>query len=139
MFIAGDVVKKCYEHDILKGEEVCVYLGVSHNEKRNKHISTNHDPKVRFLDSPLFKASLTAFQSNFFNWKEEDCNKIYLNFPILNMNFEEYWKLIPEVLHSYICSCRTPSYIGNSFIPCGVCNTCQKLNILMRNQNESKS
>lgn len=139
MFIAGDVVRKCYEYNIFKGEEVCIYLGISHHEKRNKDVTTNHEPQNRFLNSPLFLSSVNIFRSHFFDWGEEKCNKIGFRFPILEMNFEEYWSLIPDELKQYICSCRKPQYVGDDFLTCGNCDTCLKLNNLMRIKNESRS
>lgn len=47
-------------------------------------------------------------------------------YPIIDYTKEDlYNKYIPEELKEYVWTCRTPSFVGNEIVPCGMCAACQ--------------
>lgn len=53
-----------------------------------------------------------------------DVKKIY---PVMDMTKREIYDSLPESLRTKFWSCRHPVYTEKTVVPCGQCDTCQKL------------
>ena len=57
-----------------------------------------------------------------------------LAFTVAHLTKAQTYQMVPQALRYAICSCRTPQYVGDEIVRCGVCHACRHLNQIERSK-----
>jgi hypothetical protein len=117
---------------------------------RSIHNQAGYTPPIRMVhgytktdgvwtESPRHVSSVRIFEEHFHDYKDHGLPTPTVEFLLQDMTAKEaYDKYIDEELDKMIISCRKPKlFYDDTYIECGFCHTCNKMNDIRGIRNES--